>query len=481
MELWIVLTAFAMLLVGVFVLKKLWAGALAALLLMLISKGVLLPNFGVVYLPLVTALVISLELALLLFGAYLFYTTLYANNHFSTFIETTSSFSSKLAVVIMLCVFMGSFMEGIAGFGIPAMLIAPLLITLGFTPLTSVVVPLAANTTAVTFGALGTPLKIGLGINHPDSTVVLTVLLNSLPALLLPLLLAFIYGQTEQVSFSWKKNLRMLVGSGLSFAIPYCTVGVLSIEYPSVVAGLFGLLLFIVVFIPKNEHPTRDFWLKTFYPYGIFVGLLVAAKYVLQGIGWTLYEGTRPLSLYQPGIMFIAASIVYLLIAKKQRVALHFYNQSKEALLKTAPSMITIFLLVCLAQLMQEDLFGIMNSYYAGLHHNTKLFVTSCIGVMGSFLSGSATMSNILFGSAINTNEIAGSTLPLLLALLHTGSAIGNAISLQNIIMVTSVVHQPSVGYEKIFKFTLLVVAAYIITITALALLMVNSPFAAVQ
>jgi L-lactate permease len=375
MELWTLLLSFAILLVGVFVLKKLWVGALAALLLMLISKGVLLPNFDGIYLPLVTALILSVELALLLFGAYLFYTTLYTNNHFSTFIETTSSFSSKLAVVIMLCVFMGSFMEGIAGFGIPAMLIAPLLITLGFTPLTSVVLPLAANTTAVTFGALGTPLKIGLGIYQSDSTVVLTVLLNSLPALLLPLLLAFIYRKTEQISFSWKKNLQMLVGAGLSFAIPYCTVGVLSIEYPSVVAGVLGLLLFILFFLPKSEKPTLDFWVKTFYPYGIFVVLLVVAKYFLSGIGWTLYEGTRPLSLYQPGIIFIAASIVYLFIMNNNRIALQFYNQSKEAFLKTGTSILTIFLLVSLAQLIQEDLSGIIKSYYSGLHQTMKLFL----------------------------------------------------------------------------------------------------------
>ena len=84
-------------------------------------------------------------------------------------------------------------MEGIAGFGIPAMLIAPLLITLDFKPITSIVLPLAANTTAVTFGALGTPFKVGLGIYESEPTVLFTVLLNSLPALSLPFILAFLY------------------------------------------------------------------------------------------------------------------------------------------------------------------------------------------------------------------------------------------------------------------------------------------------
>jgi len=477
MEHWTVLLSFTILLVGVFVIKKLWAGALAALVLMLIFKGVLLQRFDGVYLPLVTASVLSLELALLLFGAYLFYTTLQTNSHFSQFIEITSSFSSQLAVVLILCVFMGSFMEGIAGFGIPAMLIAPLLITLGFKPLTSIVLPLAANTTAVTFGALGTPLNIGLGIVERDSTVVFTVVLNSLPALLLPFVLAFMYSKTERIVLVWKKNRTMLIGAGFSFTIPYCVAGVLSIEYPAVAAGIIGLLLFVSFCVPKSERPTLDFWLKTFYPYGIFIVLLIVAKYVLYGIDWTLYEGTRPLSLYQPGIVFIAASMVYLLIVAKHEIAVRFYNQSKEVFMKTGTSMMTIFLLVCLAQLLQEDLSSIVKSYYSGLHQTTKLLLTSFIGVMGSFLSGSATMSNVLFGHAIKTNEIVGSTLPLLLALLHTGSAIGNAISLQNIIMVKSVVNQPLIGYEKILQYNLLVVGVYMITIMVLSLLLMNSPF----
>jgi L-lactate permease len=477
MEHWTVLLSFTILLVGVFVIKKLWAGALAALVLMLIFKGVLLQRFDGVYLPLVTASVLSLELALLLFGAYLFYTTLQTNSHFSQFIEITSSFSSQLAVVLILCVFMGSFMEGIAGFGIPAMLIAPLLITLGFKPLTSIVLPLAANTTAVTFGALGTPLNIGLGIVERDSTVVLTIVLNSLPALLLPFVLAFMYSKTERIALVWKKNRTMLIGAGFSFTIPYCVAGILSIEYPAVAAGIIGLLLFISFCVPKSERPTLDFWLKTFYPYGIFIVLLVVAKYVLYGIDWTLYEGTRPLSLYQPGIVFIAASMVYLLIVAKHEIAVRFYNQSKEVFMKTGTSMMTIFLLVCLAQLLQEDLSSIVKSYYSGLHQTTKLLLTSFIGVMGSFLSGSATMSNVLFGHAIKINEIVGSTLPLLLALLHTGSAIGNAISLQNIIMVKSVVNQPLIGYEKILQYNLLVVGVYMITIMVLSLLLMNSPF----
>ena len=474
MENWSLITSFTILLFGVFFYKKLWLGALGAILFFILSKVVLLTNIDFIYLPFVSGSVISIELGLLLFGAYLFYNTLYTNDHFSDFIKVASSFSSKLFVIMILCVFMGSFMEGIAGFGIPAMLIAPLLITLGFKPLTSVVMPLAANTTAVTFGALGIPLKIGLSIYESDATVVYTLLLNSLPALMLPFLLAYIYTKTEQVEIQWGKNWKMLLVAGFSFAIPYFTTGFFSIEYPSVVAGIVGLLLFFAFNVPKSANPNYSFWLKTFYPYLIFTFLLFIAKYFLNDYSWNLKEGSRPLSLYQPGVIFIISSASYLIFIEKNKFAKLFYIQSRDTLLKTFKSLAAIFLLVFLAQLIQPDLSFVIKNYYAELQTSVKIVVTPFVGVMGSFISGSATMSNILLGSAIRVNEISGNDLPILLALLHTGSAIGNSISLQNILMVKSVVNQPLIGYSQIFKFNLLIVSIYLIVIILLSLLIFN-------
>lgn len=457
-----------------FFFKKLWLGALGAIIFLIISKVALLTSIDFIYLPFVSGSVISIELGLLLFGAYLFYNTLYANHHFSDFIEVASSFSSKLFVIMILCVFMGSFMEGIAGFGIPAMLIAPLLLTLGCKPLSSIVLPLAANTTAVTFGALGTPLKVGLNIYESDATVVFTLLLNCLPALILPFLLAYIYSKTEQVEIQWGENWKMLLAAGFSFAIPYFTTGFFSIEYPSVVAGIIGLLLFFAFNVPKSANPNYSFWVKTFYPYLLFTFLLFIAKYFLYDYSWSLNEGSRPLSLYQPGIIFIISSISYLIIIKKNKFALQFYNQSRDTLFKTSKSLAAICLLVFLAQLIQPDLSVVIKNYYAELQPTVKAFVTPFVGVMGSFISGSATMSNILLGSAIRVNEINGNNLPILLALLHTGSAIGNAISLQNILMVKSVVNQPLIGYAQIFKFNFLIVGIYSTVIILLSLLIIN-------
>lgn len=57
----------------------------------------------------------------------------------------------------------GSFIEGAAGFGTPAAITAPLLIGLGFPPLAAVTAALIGDSTAVSFGAVGTPMTVGMG------------------------------------------------------------------------------------------------------------------------------------------------------------------------------------------------------------------------------------------------------------------------------------------------------------------------------
>jgi len=64
--------------------------------------------------------------------------------------------------VVLLVFLMGSFVESAAGFGTPAAIVGPLLVGLGFPPLAAVVVALTGNLMAITFGAVGTPLIIGL-------------------------------------------------------------------------------------------------------------------------------------------------------------------------------------------------------------------------------------------------------------------------------------------------------------------------------
>ncbi|WP_439489443.1 L-lactate permease [Algoriphagus sp.] len=447
---WLLLLSFSALLVGAFLLRKLWLGAFLGSIILVIGK--LLFTEGEILLPLANGAIISVELILLLFGAYFFYNTLSSQNHFGDFIKSSSAFSSRLTVAIMLCWFLGSFMEGIAGFGIPAMLIAPLMLAVGYRPLTSVVLPLAADTTAVTFGALGTPFKVGLDIYSSSPEVQLSVFINLLPALLVPLGLAWLYSQTEQKKIAWKNEWRMLLLAGICFAVPYGIVGFFSVEYPSVAAGLIGMIPFVWFSVPKRERPPSGVWLTTFYPYLIFVALLLSAKYMFGSVEVSLGENSKAISLYQPGLIFIAAALIYLLTVSQKHFFAYSIKQAKGTISRLILPIFTILFLVLFAQLLRQSLAWSAEQLFAEASAITSLVVVPMAGILGCFTAGSATMSVLLFSGSVMTLFPTGDPLYLRIALLVTGAAIGNAVSFQNIVMVQSVVTQPVSTSEVLLK-----------------------------
>lgn len=470
MELYATLGSFTFLLFGVFYLRKLWLGATLALIFLVGLKLFSGEGFGSFSIPAINGLVISIELALLLFGAFLLFKLLQSNDHFSTLNKITSAFSSKLTVIILFVYFLGSFMEGVAGFGIPAMLITPMLLVLGFKPQTCIIITLAANTTPVTFGALGTPLKIGLGIFEPDAVVRFTVLLNLLPAILLPFFLAFLFEKTEQTKINWRDNWKMLLGAGVIYAILYGSIGLLTVEYASVISGIAGMLIFTYFFVSKEENPPLRSWFDTFYPYLIFIVLLLVAKYFLADLSWSINEQTRAISFYQPGAIFVLTGLLYhLYSSSKIKRSVSFGNQIKYTGQILSKTILTIFLLVCYAQFIRVDIALLTQTQFSDFSESAKLIVSPILGIVGSFLSGSATMSNLIFGNTIQSLAFSVTNTFLLTALLNTGSAIGNCISLQNILMVKSVINAPEVSYSTIMKFNILLIVLYLLIVVLAA------------
>jgi lactate permease len=99
----------------------------------------------------------------IVFGAILLLYTLKESGAFDVINRGFASISEDRRVQVVLLVFlMGSFIEAAAGFGTPAAIVGPLLVGLGFPPLAAVVVALTGNLMAITFGAVGTPLIIGM-------------------------------------------------------------------------------------------------------------------------------------------------------------------------------------------------------------------------------------------------------------------------------------------------------------------------------
>ncbi|XPV77011.1 MAG: L-lactate permease [Desulfovibrio sp.] len=184
------------------------------------------------------------------------------------------------AMIIAWC--FGAFIEGAAGFGTPAAVCAPLLMALGFPAMAAVTVALIIQSTPVTFGAVGTPILLGVktGLDNPLVHDLLgkngigfmdyvfeigatAAILHGIIGIMIPTFLAIILTRFFGKEKSIKKGLEVLpfgIFAGLSFTVPYMLVAIfLGPEFPSLVGGLVGLCL--VTLAAKNNFLTpKETW-----------------------------------------------------------------------------------------------------------------------------------------------------------------------------------------------------------------------------
>ena len=100
----------------------------------------------------------GVTVCVIIFGALLIMNTLTQSGAMATINQMFNSLSEddRIKAIIIGFIF-GAFIEGAAGFGTPAALAAPLMISVGFPPLAAAIIALEFNSVPVCFGAVGTP------------------------------------------------------------------------------------------------------------------------------------------------------------------------------------------------------------------------------------------------------------------------------------------------------------------------------------
>ncbi len=101
----------------------------------------------------------------IIFGAILIMNTLAASGAMAAINRMFTGISSDARIQAIIIGFIfGAFIEGAAGFGTPAALAAPLLISVGFPPLAAAIVALIYNSVPVCYGAVGTPTNSAFAV-----------------------------------------------------------------------------------------------------------------------------------------------------------------------------------------------------------------------------------------------------------------------------------------------------------------------------
>lgn len=171
----------------------------------------------------------------------------------------------RVQLVIIAWLF-GSFIEGAAGFGTPAAIAAPLLVALGFPAPCAVMLGMMIQSTAVTFGAAGTPILVGvaggLDWGAMDAELVAAgldragylravardaALLHAAAGTLMPTAMVMMMTRFFGVRGSWREGLAVLpfaLFGGLAFTLPYLAAAFwLGPAFPSLVGSLTGMVV----------------------------------------------------------------------------------------------------------------------------------------------------------------------------------------------------------------------------------------------
>ncbi len=99
--------------------------------------------------------------------------------------------------------------------------------------------------------------------------------------------------------------------------------------------------------------------------------------------------------------------------------------------------------------------------------------IAPLLGIMGTFITGSTTISNLVFApSQLETAHAIGLPAGIILALQHAGAALGNGVSLFNIIAAAAIANLQS--YKEVLKQTLVPVVLGGMVLGLLGMLLVG-------
>lgn len=279
------------LLAGILLIGLRWPARRAMPLVYLASVGIALfawdMSFNRVLASSLQGLIITLGLLWIIFGAILLLNTLKHSGAIMVIRAgfTTISPDRRIQAIIIAWLF-GCFIEGASGFGTPAAIAAPLLVAIGFPAMAAVLMGMLVQSTPVSFGAVGTPIIVGVNTGLDTATIgaqlaangsswetylqLITSQVASIHAIvgtLMPMIMVLMLVRFFGKDRSWRSVFEVLpfaLFAGVSVTIPYALTGIiLGPEFPALLGGLVGLAIVTTAarkgfLIPKTTWDFAD-------------------------------------------------------------------------------------------------------------------------------------------------------------------------------------------------------------------------------
>lgn len=462
---------------------------LAALSLYLL----LLEYFGLgpllVHAAVVEGLLTALTPILIVFGAVLLFKTMERTGAMETLRNWLNGVTTNRVAQLMIVGWSFSFLvEGVSGFGTPAALAAPLLVGLGFPALPVVVLCLMMNTIPVSFGAVGMATWFGLGelglsAGELREVAFKSALMHAGASLVIPLL-------ALRMALPWREirgnlgYIAMVVGATM---LVYLAVARFSIEFPAIAGGVCGLG--VAILLARTGIGLASDGAKgdgggvsaerlvraTFPLWGTVLVLLVTRldaiglKSLLTAASPALGFGTPALGeirispslvvgwrdifgsglswshavLYVPSVLpfFLVSGLSFLLFRTPAAGVREVWGESLDRVIKPIGAFLGALVLVKLLMVGGDrSAATILGEGLARGAGGVWRFVAVYLGALGSFFSGSNTVSNLTFGGIQQATaarlELEQTTI---LGLQSVGGAMGNMACIHNIVAVCSI------------------------------------------
>ncbi len=243
----------------------------------------------------------AIEILWIVFGALVLLYTLMQAGAFDRINRGFAAVSDDRRVqIVLLGFFMATFIEGAAGFGTPPAVVAPLLLGLGFPALAAVIAALIGHIIAVTYGAVGTPIIVGIeagldagGIpaaiegqgmtlsGYAVEVAAWAATYHALVGFAMPLfavgMVVYFFGEERSIQPALEVA-PLCLASGVAFAVPYwLSAWFLTAEFPSLIGSMVGGAIIVSAlragyltpdttweFPPREQWP--DYWVGTIEP-----------------------------------------------------------------------------------------------------------------------------------------------------------------------------------------------------------------------
>ncbi len=387
-----------------------------------------------------------------------------------------------------------SFFQGIAGFGAPVAVAAPLLVAVGVRPLYAVAITLIGHAWANMFGTIAVSwiaTSQVVEFQDPATTAVQTALLLWIPNLCAGFMIAWMYGRGPAVRHGWPFVLIISAIQGGGQLVLSDVNAIISNFVPGTIAlvALYPLSRW-----QRYNEPAEGITIRpamqereeragrgeeqgepvmsigmALMPYAVLAAISIPLLVIppltrlISSVDWGLpfpevttgygvtraaadpYSPLRPFN--HPGFFVLITAAISWAVFQSKGYFSEWAKRSEvpsmwpELVKNAVPTSVAVTSFLIMSRVLDHS--GQTAVLALGIREVTPplifAFVSNGIGIFGAFMTSSNTASNVLFAKLQSTiAELEGLPQSAIIAAQSTGGAIGNAIAPANAVLGTS-------------------------------------------